>query len=162
MKKVKYTDKDGNIGEVSADELKFRPSVYGILIKDDKILLSKQWDGYDFPGGGIDLGETMDEALEREYWEETGLKVKRQEVVSCESSFYYSDKRGYMHSTLIYYLCEKVGGELNLDNIAESEREYIDMPEWIDLKDIENIKFYNSIDSVEIINKAIRILENKK
>lgn len=162
MKKVKYIDKDKNEGEVSVDKLKFRPSVYGILIEDGKILLSKQWDGYDFPGGGIDLGETIDKALEREFWEETGLKVKRKEVVCCEDSFYLSNRKGYMHSILIYYLCDKINGKLNLDNIAESEKEYINMPKWIDLNDIEKLKFYNSIDSISIIKKAIDILRNRK
>ena len=61
---------------VSPDKFIFRPSVYGVLIEDGKILLSRQWDGYDFPGGGMNIDETLEEALLREFWEETGLRVR--------------------------------------------------------------------------------------
>lgn len=163
MKKVKFVDRDKNEGEISVDKLIFRPSVYGVLIEDGKILLSKQWDGYDFPGGGVDLGETIDEALEREFWEETGLKVKRKEVVCCESNFFYAQtSKEYFHSILIYYLCEKVGGELSMDNFDEYEKEYADMPEWIDLKDVDKLKFYNSIDSLDVLDKAIKVINRRK
>jgi hypothetical protein len=33
------------------------------------------------------------------------------------------------------------------------------LPEWIDLKDIGEIKFYNSIDSEEIIKKALQVIK---
>ena len=59
-------DINGNLFEISVDQLSFRPSVYGVIIKDGKVLLSKQWDGYDFPGGAIEPGETIHEALIRE------------------------------------------------------------------------------------------------
>lgn len=152
---VKCRDVYGKEFEVTVDELSFRPSVYGIIIKDDKILLSKQWDGYDFPGGGIKLGETIDEALVREVKEETGLDIKKNKIVACENSFFkYQQKEKYVQSILIYYLCEIVGGEISLDFLAESEKDYVGLPEWIDLADIEKIKFYNSIDSVEVIKMS--------
>ncbi len=58
------------------NKLKFRPSVYGILIEKDKVLLSKQWDGYDFPGGGIKIDEKVNQALIREFKEETGIDIQ--------------------------------------------------------------------------------------
>lgn len=63
MKKVICRDHEEKLYEVGVDKLKFRPSVYGILIEDGKVLLSRQWEGYDFPGGGIELGETVEEVL---------------------------------------------------------------------------------------------------
>ena len=61
---------------VSHKKLAWRPSVYGVLVERNKVLLSKQFSGYDFPGGGVNLTETLDEALKREFFEETGLKIK--------------------------------------------------------------------------------------
>ena len=162
MQKVTYRDINNNTGEVEVDKLFFRPSVYGVLIENNKILLSKQWDGYDFPGGGVEIYETISDALEREFWEETGLKVKQKEIVACESNFfklpYGKGDRQYCNSILMYYVCEKIGGELSIAHFDEHEKEYADMPEWVDLDDLEKIKFYNSVDSVAIIKRAIKIL----
>lgn len=155
---VKCKNVYGEEFEVSVDQLTFRPSVYGIIFQDNKILLSKQWDGYDFPGGGIKLGETIEEALKREVKEETGLDIRMGDIVACENSFFkYRQKEKYVQSILIYYLCEITGGETSLDFLAESEKDYAGMPEWIDLSEVEKIKFYNSIDSLEIIKKAIEV-----
>ncbi|HIP49912.1 MAG TPA: NUDIX domain-containing protein [Candidatus Pacebacteria bacterium] len=161
MKKVTYEDINGDTGEVDVDKLYFRPSVYGVLIEDSKILLSKQWDGYDFPGGGIDIHETIEEGLMREFWEETGLKIKSGKVVACETSFFklpHVDDE-YCNSILMYYLCKRVSGELSIENFDEHEKGYADMPEWISLDDLEKIKFYNSIDSIKIIKEAIKIIK---
>ena len=158
-KKVTCTDKDGNAFEVSVSDLKMRPSIYGVCIKDDQILLSKQWDGYDFPGGGIDLGETNEEALVREISEETGMMATVRELVACENSFFKTEKGHYLQSILIYHRCDVIGGELSNGGMAEDEKVYLGMPEWVPLANIEKIKFYNSVDSREIIRKALALRE---
>ena len=160
MKKVICVDRHGNNHEVSVDKLRFRPSVYGVIIKDGALLLSKQWDGYDFPGGGIEIGEDIKSALIREVREETGMNVTVGQIVACENSFYKpltddTQKNGCMHSILIYYLCEIVDGELSIDHIDTNEKTYISMPEWIPFADLDKIKFYNSIDSLKVIQKAL-------
>lgn len=157
MKKIVCRDIENKTHEVSADKLFFRPSVYGIIIENNKILLSKQWDGYDFPGGGIDIHETIEEALKRECWEETGLKVGVGKIITCETSFFKlpNVEEKYCNSVLMYYMCKRVGGELSTANFDKHEKEYADMSEWISLDDLEKIKFYNSIDSMQIIKKAL-------
>jgi ADP-ribose pyrophosphatase YjhB (NUDIX family) len=158
-KEVICTDINGKEYKVPVSKLAFRPSVYGVIIENEKVLLSKQWDGYDFPGGGMDLGETIEESLKREIKEETGLEVKVGKVVACENSFFKLPHREdkFVHSILIYYLCERTGGELSTANFDEHEKEYADMPEWIDINDVKKIKFYNSVGSVKIIKEAIKL-----
>lgn len=54
-----------------------RPSARAIIIQDGKIAMvySKKYHYFKFPGGGIEAGESMEEALMREVLEETGLCV---------------------------------------------------------------------------------------
>jgi ADP-ribose pyrophosphatase YjhB (NUDIX family) len=158
-KEIICTDLNGKQVSVPLSKLTFRPSVYGVIIEDGKILLSKQWgDGYDFPGGGIDLGESIIDALKREVKEETGLDVEIGRIVACENSFFkfrFEDK--CVQSILMFYLCKRVGGELTTEFFDEHEKKYAEMPEWISLDDIVKIKFYNSADSLKIIKDAIEL-----
>lgn len=160
VKKVLCHNLDNKEFAVESDKLIFRPSVYGILVENDRVLLSKQWDGYDFPGGGIEIHETIEEALKREFFEETGLHIEPFAPIHCESSFFNpshskNHKDEYWNCQLIYYVVKKVGGKLSIANFDEEEKNYADFPEWIDLNNLDNIKFINSIsDNVEIIKKT--------
>jgi ADP-ribose pyrophosphatase YjhB (NUDIX family) len=147
-------DRKGNKFEVLKNKLTFRPSIYGIVVKDKKILLSRQWDGYDFPGGGVELGETIEEALKREFKEETGFEVKLTKIIACENSFFKLPFKGsYVQSILMYYFCKIVGGKLSTDFFSGHENEYVQKAEWIEIKNIGKIKFYNSIDNKKIFEK---------
>ena len=135
---------DGKIQEVPAATLVFRPSVYGVAVRDGKVLLVPQWEaqfgaGYDFPGGGVDLGETIDEAFRREMKEETGLDAERGEVLACESDFFIHpvSKKPY-HTILAYYLCKNIHGEISDKYFDESEKQYAKKAEWVDIAKIRD------------------------
>lgn len=55
----------------------YRTSIKALILdKNRKFLLCKEDNGYwDLPGGGIDFGETSEETLKREIFEEMGLVV---------------------------------------------------------------------------------------
>lgn len=160
-KKIICHDLNNKEFEVEASKLIFRPSVYGVLIEYDKVLLFKKWDGYDLPGGGINIDETIEDALKREFFEETGLMIELLELVHCETSFFnpsHSEKykNQYWNCPLMYFLVKKVGGEISTENFDEEEKNYANMAEWIELDKMKNLKFYNFINTVSIINKAIK------
>jgi len=63
-------------------EKEFRITVKAIIFNEGKILLLRRKmasrDGHGFwelPGGGLKFGETLEEALQREVLEETGLEI---------------------------------------------------------------------------------------
>ncbi len=162
VKKIICRNLNDDKFKIETSELKFRPSVYGILIEDDKILLSKQWDGYDFPGGGIEIDETIEVALKREFIEETGIEIEPIMPIHCETDFFKPDyaekyKGQYWNCVMMYYIVKKTGGELSKDNFSDVEQGYADMPVWMNLGDIYKNKFFNSVDSVKLIEKAQKL-----
>lgn len=104
---------------------KFRVALYGVLIKQGKVLLANTRvpSGIitNFPGGGLELGEAPLQAVEREFKEETGLDVAIKELLFCSQLFQQNPE--YPHEQLmhIYYRVEEVGGTLidgNNDDVA--------------------------------------------
>lgn len=157
--KVKCKTNEGDFIEVDKADLLFRPQIYAVIINDNReVLLCPNWDGYDFPGGGIELGESNELALKREVFEETGLKVQMKKIFLAESSMYFhpNKKQGY-HTILLYATATVVSGEISMDNLDTHERNYAGRAEWRSINNIQNLKFYNAINSVEVINKALNI-----
>lgn len=156
---VTCVDIDGNTYETPADTLIWRPSAYGIVIKDGCVLLSKQFGNrYDLPGGGVELGEDLKAAVVREVKEETGIDVRDPQVVGLENNFFHAahaTKESY-HSILIYYACEYAGGELSTDGFDEWEKKYAEMAEWIPLSEIDNLVLASSMDFRPYIKQAAR------
>jgi len=157
-KSVVCKDVHGKEYQVPVKNLKWRPSVYGVVIKDNKILLSKQFgDKYDLPGGGMELDEKLEGGVVREVKEETGIDVKNPRFLGVEDNFYYDSHalaEAY-HSILIYYLCDFVGGELSTDGFDEWERQYAEIAEWIPVEKLDEIKIASTVDYRPFIKKAL-------
>lgn len=148
-------DIEGNTFQVPVDQLSFRPAVYAIIIQDDKILLSKQWQGYDLPGGGIDLGETNDQALKREVKEETGYEIEVDRIVHTASSFFKLPfKNTFVHSIHLFFLCHIVGGQLSDQYLNSQEKEYANLAEWVDLTTVDQLKLYTSDNILQILKNV--------
>ena len=106
-----------------------RPSARCINIKDGKVAMvhSRMYDYYKFPGGGIEPGETKEEAVIRETLEEAGLvvipeSVKEYGLVHRIQSY---SKRGcdLFIQDNYYYLCDvqEEPGEQSLDLYEQEE-----------------------------------------
>jgi ADP-ribose pyrophosphatase YjhB (NUDIX family) len=75
---IKCIDHYGNVHTIESGKFVFRMGVYGILRQNDTILFVKsKWAKIlEFPGGGVEINETIPNALTREIKDETGLEVE--------------------------------------------------------------------------------------
>jgi len=111
---IKCVAYEGPSRLIPYEELIPRVSVYGIIIKDDKVLLELLTNGkYHFIGGGLESHETPDEAFLREGKEETGLILKLGGVVGYHKNFFYFNPLKQAYANLgLYHKATVVSGEL--------------------------------------------------
>lgn len=156
---ITTTDKDGGTHEVPLSELVWRPAAYGIIIQDEKILMVPQWDGYDLPGGWVDIGELIETGLVREVKEETGLDVSIEKLTAAKESFFtFRKKWKHTHSLAFYYTAHVIGGELSTAGFVGGEKEYMKLAEWIPIQKFHELKIYSSIDIRPIVEQVIHTL----
>jgi mutator protein MutT len=79
-----------------------------LLIKRGKEPLKGRWL---VPGGTVELGETLEEAVAREVREETGLEVRPREIVLVFDRIDRREGRVVYHYVIVDYLCDYVAGE---------------------------------------------------
>jgi len=105
----------------------------GIVVRDGKILINKRNDVinpelhglWEFPGGGVEIGESVEESLLREVREETGYTT---EIVTQLPHIHtgYIDKPRSTHYAIQFYLipyvCRITGGEgiVNDEEVLET------------------------------------------
>ena len=154
-KTVNCKDVFGNVYKTPVEDLIIRVGVYAIIIKDRKILLTHQWDGYSLIGGSMEKGELVEEALIREVKEETGLNIMPDKIIFQATTFFKRDKKSEPHQSVqLYFTQSQISGKITNNNITESEQGYTHgKPEWISLDQIDNIKFRHSV-SLKTLLKA--------
>lgn len=155
-KTVCCVDITGKTYEVPVSELDWRISAYGIIIKDNQLLVSKQFGKFDLPGGGVELGETLEEALVREVKEETGILVNNPQLINIEFNFFkFTHSSGKCAQCLmLYYKCDYKSGELSIEGFDEEEKKYGEMPEWFPLENLDNLTIASSVDYRPFVKKV--------
>src|SRR5437016_12632978 len=86
------------------------PTVGALIVnKEGKILLTKshKWfDKYTLPGGHIEVGETMKDAVIREVKEEVGLDVEAAEMLLIQEAIFAGEFWEKKHFMFFYFLCK--------------------------------------------------------
>jgi 8-oxo-dGTP diphosphatase len=101
---------------------KLRVRVCGILIENNRLLVVEHKNIGENgvfispPGGGLQLGENIENCLKREFLEETGL------VISVERFLFVNEFLDLpLHAIELFFLVKKVNGELRLGTDPEMQ-----------------------------------------
>src|ERR1022692_2442738 len=102
--------------------------VGAVIVQDQRVLLIRRGQApllgeWSLPGGVLECGETLREAVVREAREETGLVVETDEMLGVyERVIRGDDGRVRYHYVLIDFLCRPVGGDLKAGSDAADVR----------------------------------------
>jgi mutator protein MutT len=102
--------------------------VGAVIVQNDQVLLIRRGTApllgeWSLPGGVLECGETLREAVVREAREETGLTVEPGEMLGVYERVIRSDDgRVRYHFVLIDYLCRPVSGDLQAATDAADVR----------------------------------------
>ena len=110
-------------------------SVTGVVIKESKVLLARHTYGGGkglliVPGGYVNVDETPQDALIREYMEETKVTVKPLDIIGI---------RFNMHDWYIAFRAEYVSGEATSDHEENSEVLWVDVEEALTREDVPEL-----------------------
>jgi 8-oxo-dGTP diphosphatase len=129
---------------------RLRIRVCGICVEDNKILLVKHhalgesgilWAP---PGGGMTFGETAEDALKREFIEETGLTISIEKFL-CVNEYLTPP----LHAVELFFLVKKLQGTLKtgIDPELQQNNQIITHVEWLSFHTINTLP-ENSIHSI--------------
>jgi mutator protein MutT len=122
-----------------------------VILDGDRVLLIKraheplkgQWS---LPGGRVEVGETLEQAIDREVREETGLEVEVGSIVDVLDRIMRDADGGVEHHfVLVDFVCRRSGGDLQSGSDAAAA-------EWVPLAALDG---YGVADmTVRVIRKA--------
>ena len=123
-------------------------SVVILFNEKGEVLLEERADDgfFDFPGGGIDLKESAEDAARRELKEETGLtadELKLFKVYSGEITHYVYFNGDEIYGVDLVYTCHKYHGEMKPQLEEVKSLKFYDlkhMPEKMSIRNKQIIK----------------------
>ncbi len=130
-----------------------------VLLQDNKVALIERHraglDYFVFPGGGVDEGESPEQAAIREAMEELGIEVAiRQKVADIQLG---------SKSRQVYFLVEQVGGEFGTgigeeytDSDPNSPEEGIYIPIWMPIEELSQHENIYPADLAKMVIGALK------
>jgi NAD+ diphosphatase len=106
------------------------PAVMGLVRRERELLLARSprfpKDMYSALAGFVEPGETLEQCLEREVYEEVGIKVRN-------VRYFASQPWPFPHSLMIAFFAGYCSGEIRVDGTE------IEDAKWFDVKNLENL-----------------------
>jgi 8-oxo-dGTP pyrophosphatase MutT (NUDIX family) len=138
MRGIECVTLDGQTKIIDKESLTLRPAAYAIIVDNGNLLVLKlrPTGKYHLPGGGIKVGERIEDTLKRELKEETGIDIEVDELAHFKEMFFYYDPscRAY-HGLHFYYFCRPLTNALVADELVEDGA--AEKPRWKTIQDLQ-------------------------
>lgn len=111
------------------------PAVAAVIVEDDNLLLIRRGTElskgkWSIPGGSVEWGETLAEALVREVREETGLEIAVGPLAAVFDLVIRKDGGISFHYVILDYFAKQTGGTLIAGDDADEAR-------WVPTKELD-------------------------
>ena len=126
--------------------------VGGVVVSDRHVLLIRRGKQpllgrWSIPGGTVESGETLEQALIREMAEETGLEVEPLELLTVFDWIEREGDRVVFHYVIADYLCRCVSGTARAGSDALEVR-------WVGPEELEQLDL--TAKALEVVQEAFR------
>ncbi len=134
---------------------KIVPASYLVLMKENKVLLSRRFntgyeDGkYSLVAGHVDKGETFTQCMIREAEEEAGVIVKEEDLKVAHVMQRITNETENNERVDIFFTAEKWGGEISI-----KEPDKCNDMTWFDLNNIPE-------NTISYVKHVIQCIQNK-
>lgn len=108
------------------------------------------------PGGGVEEGESFEQAIERELFEELGWNIKIKDESLFVLDIPFEGKHGEFISHEVYYLVhvsKNIG--ISLDNMTSNEKNTFHAVKWWNLEELKETE-----EEFEPRDQILSVLEN--
>lgn len=124
----------------------FRYRAAAIIVEDDCVLFAanESVDYYYSIGGGVHMGESSEEAVKREVFEETGIDYEVDYLAVIHENFFVgaSDLEGVNCHEICFYYMMKAKGDKNLKSNSFTMDGIKESMHWIPINELEKYKAY--------------------
>lgn len=123
----------------------------GVLIHENKLFLLQRSEvelpeahlKWEFPGGKVDFGETPQEALRREFSEETGIEIKVKELLPFVQTAYWDYDWGTQQTLCFAFRCEFIQQQ----KVIKKDH-HVEQTGWFTLGEIMTMETLPGIDKL--------------